>query len=282
MKILPYTKNYSYSEESQDVNTRFSLLNKIDKSTFQELCGPVKCRDFFGEALVSSKIEYILPSIYGFKVDEFWKLRSPYIYLYFDVNKDNFLNKVHILNDIEREHFKSKMLTRFFVVDEERLVIKVCPVWVKSPILLSLFTFIVRLFTYSSSSFNNLEELLNYCKLNTEKDGDYIKNIQKYIDISLFLSNYKSILGDNPLTGINDKEIINLIKQGQTSFYHKNKYTEQNSSWTISYQHNMHGMVTCAKNISRLLNDKELALKGTLVVGFDWAYNYFTLIGDSK
>lgn len=282
----------SYNQNPQNANIQFSLLNRDGKG-FKELHYHVKCREYFGDSLLAAKFDKDLPNIYGFKlINKRQCLEHTLISasIYTDTHEgidhyNQFLKGVKILRKLEKTmgiplKERSEYRSTDKKVDGSSKIVIISPKeWQHSPMLLSLYTFILRLTTYIvPDTCNSFKLYANYVHSNfTGTDKNYITTLNK-IDFDFLLKNYIEIMGDAPLTGLDDTIIASNFNENSsdTSYgfnYDASRYegasSNQEASFSTYNNHARHGIITFANSVTG-----EAYTHSPREIGFKWACNY--------
>jgi len=219
MKVKQFESDAKLSEEYQQVGIYFSFIS-APKDGFKQCHPLVKCRDFLQDAVRCSipKSGVTKCLIYGFKFDPEINppidlLKTRLLVTYKD-KQDDIINcsikmmyGLKLINHYE-EIMKLKVKTRLKQINHADFKSPIwlftgSNIWIKSPILISLYTLLIRMgdkkieFTDN----NNLEE--QYLKLlddnkksnNKDKDLSYLNDIYK--TLYSFTKNYKRLLFKN-------------------------------------------------------------------------------------
>lgn len=143
-------KQVSYLEIFQPFNLKFSLVRKEGKKLIEQHY-PVLCRDFLADALLWHKYKEYENEIYKFKITKNFKLDN-YLCLqthqkHIEILKVNlfYLNEIEKTNDIQE--------TKIIYEEPERLVVEFDPFWTSSPPLISLYSFLFKIFGWRKVEF---------------------------------------------------------------------------------------------------------------------------------
>lgn len=162
-----------YGEIYQDSDLKFAFAVEDEKS-IRQVHDFVKCRDFFNEAVVASQIGCPSPVIYGFEypAEEYPVDLNVTRMILKGSNFSTFIKNLQLLNDYESIHKDDDEValtsiqkipnTEFYYLTSHSR-------WVRSTVMISLFTHIVRcLYQYTHSASNFLE----FMKLCADKSGN--------------------------------------------------------------------------------------------------------------
>ena len=223
------TDRVKYCQSAQDSDINFSPLKRVGPNEFSEIFHRVRCRDYLGTMLIASHFKSGSGEVYDLKipnVEKYWmSLDETLLSLTLgEISYNNIYKKARILRNFERmmgvprEEWTKFYRTQYNGEGESidrfemhtsykkcyRLVVVGSKVWVQSPLLLNFYTAALRLMTYNSeaTTFDKLLEDLEDRVSDTDKSNvNFLKNIIPY---RILLKNYKYILQDDPLTGLDD------------------------------------------------------------------------------
>lgn len=223
------------TENQQESSIRFSPL-VIKDDVFEELWYPVSCRDKMQNLPMLLVQPYITPECcrFQFKDVDLIKYQGDRQYLLVSFEHkdeyDCFLDKLELLNDLEEkcnfsisEVIYSNRNKRKDSPLTHEIILSIDLDWVKSPLYLSLFTFLCRCLSYSFLQETDwdlrLREMHDIWNENVSIDYDVTGDegiftsafVNKTLNLEVLLSERDRILGDDPLTGLNDKAIIGAI-----------------------------------------------------------------------
>lgn len=260
---IQLAKDQSLGEIYQSVSMRFAFakIEKQKETTLVKQLHPfVKCRDFLGDAMWSTKFKKSY-GIYSFR---------------FDGSKESVqLNKTVMLieyKDIEAvkqnikvlHHFeKSARWRKTSLVDIKTnnsngipIVLAVgSPVWMRSPALISLYTMLHRLAGIGIKEEETVDDFIIRCSKVNTNDGKYIK---------LILTKGKEM-------GLKRNPIYSIMRRSKVIFENAYEFGENAQSHHI---HHKHGILNLMKNTTAYkgnnLNVEIFANK--------WAKNFVDLI----
>jgi hypothetical protein len=282
------TENCYYNQISQTSEIKWSLLNRVGPKEFKELHLNVLCREYFGDAVVCSILDIDNPPIYGFSLigkrsanDE--TLLS--VCLSTVVARKNFINHFHMLRQIERSMGISTTKIRK-TQHPDKLVLIGDAKWSSSPLLISLYTQIIRSFTYvtPTTTFESHIEALISGNLGWGNDVSAFKQFQSAgINLKHLLKNIDEVLGEDPLTGLEDLQLIDQKDRLEDEYTTVSlKHTAANGlkstyNWCISYNHGNHGIVTFAHSIEKCKAHSESPYQYSRI-GCSWVQNYMAIV----
>lgn len=287
MKLNIITKTSAYVQIAQTSELEFALIKRDGPKEFSELHYKVKCRDYFGDALLSAMWDIDQQTVYGFNLREKRiSLDEALLSLHFKSEEtvNTFWKNRKVLWFIEKKIGIPKTL--FYRTQEAKAIIAIGDkYWLKSPLLFSLYTLLIRGLTYSTGS----GTLLHYKKIVTDypgQDANLLGKILGSINLFHFLDNIDKVLGYVPETGIVDHKdtIKDVGDYGKTVLYTltSKTYTKEYArSWSWGEHHNYHGIATFIDNYA-LLKSHNKDLVSTFSVDINrncmkWAWNYYNL-----
>lgn len=290
--LTEITNESPYTQSGQTSDIEFSILNRVNKNSFRELHYQVKCREYLGDANVAAHLNKDTPIIYGFRlVGERMPLDESLFSL--SVKEDSYNNLIanmHIINDLEKEmkilkKDQSKLFdTGLFnqLTGRKKLVLVGPSDWMKSPLTVSLYSFIIRILTYKQGH-DTIEDFLKKSNI-TGSDSSYCTRL-KNLNVRFLLKNIDEVLGENPVSGINDdflynsEEVFTTSNEIDLKFIWKEK--ERRASYGIWKNHGEHGFVSLLIRVNSVVDftKKDFNFHYT-PVGFTWAINYDKLLKD--
>ena len=289
VKLNAVKKQSPYAQNPQTSSLEFALLKRIKENEFTEIHYKVKCREYFGDTLVSAHLNQPMPLIYGFMLGSN-KMTIDETLLSLFLDKDNynhFIRRLPVLNRIEKKMGIS--LTQFFSVENDsnnwyKIVSVGDKKWSSSPLLISIYTLILRSFTYKTNKRTfktHIKDLINNYSGN---DRNAFLKINSKIDLEHLLFNIDKVLKDNPLTGIDDLNFKLKVSKNNDSF--KNQYsdtdleyyynsTQYTVNWNIANNHFQHGILSFIEKLKFLKLDSNNLNDN---IGSQWSQNYYLLL----
>lgn len=197
---------HDYTEIMQSVDLHYALAYETPKDIIQTHHW-IKCRDFFNEALIASKLGLEeSPRVWGFSYPsgEYPIDLSETRLLLKGSNWTNLLKNLSLLNDYE-ESISQELTTIEKIDGTDYLYCRSSSNWLISPTTLSFFTYILRcLYAYDYDAEDLISYLRDVEKLGIGNDKQYQKDINK-IDFDLFIRNMREIfLSDLPFKKMKD------------------------------------------------------------------------------
>lgn len=325
-KIVFSNNAYCYLQNMQDSSIIFSPVVENEGNYFQLWPG-VRCRDKMQDLpmIYANKVE--IPMINGLYFNDLHLLDyiGDRLLIMVEFNSkieyDTFVSQYHLITSLELN--QANISESFFAYKEEdvlksnsryRIIISFDHWWNKSPLGLSILTFLLRAISYPDYIEDSLDSIINNIHKaysNDYENGDldgaeddytyFFTNI-KY-NIYFIVSNLEKIYGDNPLTGIDDirikdswKEKESLIENSYScilkdSIIFKSKYlvdTECCINYTPSVQHSALGFYSTFIGVNELL-DYKLTKKdfikgclGSLNIAPIWKLNLISLLIENE
>ena len=266
MKLITKPSDNPYSEIGQTKKCTFSWLERNSEiDTYTELFSPVKCKDYMEDLLVACKLDLTMnDDIYGFSYTD-WVDVSDRLYMSVHLGSPEELQRVrrsvHMLYRYEDES------TVILPVDgsDTTIILVVPQFWLQSPLTFSIFTFLIRCFTYNEG-YKGWRELFEAISEKNGNDASYCKRFLENCDLDALLFNIKEILGDNPLSGANDSLICKEMFDN-TSWYNADKFN-------MYSLHDGTGMKSLSNQVNSLFDGYEVKS----VAGKEWSDNYYKLL----
>jgi len=143
-------KETHYIELFQSFALKFSLVRKENNKLIEQHY-PVLCRDFLADALLWHKYGEYENKLYGFKIESTFKADN---YLGLQTYQENIeILKVNLfyLNEIEKTNNIQE--TKIIYEEPGRLVVEFDPFWRSSPPLISLYSFLFKIFGWRKEEF---------------------------------------------------------------------------------------------------------------------------------
>ena len=270
-----------YNQNTQTSDIEFSLLNR-DGGGFKELHYQVRCREYLGDCVVASYVDRNTPRIYGFElvnkraaIDEtLLSITGSQITL------ERVIRKLKVIIDLEKQiGLKEDEYTQIYGTQfSDKLVIVGNKVWMSSPVMISLYTLVIRCLTYDT----RCVKVVNLLKEISKKYGIAVDGTQLYrifnnylFDFPFFFANWRDILGDNPLTGLNDDQFTHWVSNGSYIDSYELDYDSGCILWNIDECHSYTGIAHMSRKAYLLKNNKDLY--ETTHPGLTWARNYLAL-----
>jgi hypothetical protein len=277
----------SYIQVSQASEINWSLLSRVNKYEFQELHTPVTCREFLGDAAVVANLGIAYPLIYGLSLPK-GVISANETLLSVNIKPQNFDNfKAHfkIIRKIERDMkikrtklLETQLPNKFVIIGDKK--------WMSSPLLISIYTLLIRSFTYEtpvSSYKRHITKLLKHTYYSNDVEFfRFFKHCN--FDLIHLLSNIDEVLGDNPLTGGNDAvlfenkgNILNcnsriILPIGIESTYQKVV------SFYMHHNHSSSGIKSLVDTLQCVYRDCDIHVN----IGYLWAQNYNKILDKEK
>lgn len=198
-KIVRFDDYVDYSEISQSDDLTFSFIHETGDALV-ETHGPIKCRDFYNEALVGCQLGWQPEAVYGFTYPvhewpiQFDKLRQLLRGRYLD----RLIERLPLLNDFEEElGWEKTTITKF---EPSEAYLEAAPQWLRASPMISLYTHLIRCL-YAGDT-DGHEDLLNFLIfVPTQGLGNasqYQRELNK-IDIKELLKNLDTVFPEGTL-----------------------------------------------------------------------------------
>lgn len=300
---LVINNNYiDYNQYLQKIAINFAFLKEEvlenGDTLYTELHYPVMCREFLCETIVLENLGVTIED--SDEEEDLLDLESRVDLtksLFSIEGKADYLNNIvrnkKILEEVETLLIGESSISIYKDIvivnttgSEKRIVIEANPKWFSSPLLISILSLVIRMCCYnihSKATFKDLYDLIIDIGKNENEDkddfegtnGDYgtLYNIP-YNTLVLILSNIDKILGENPLFGIDDFDIISKVKKEPPNNRYYG-YKTDSIYWCFSDIHNATGV----SSIMFLVRKK---MKDYKCLGYLWANNINKLLEETK
>ena len=148
---LKTTHTGHYEEMWQSYAVKFAWAIK-EKDHWLTQHTWVKCRDFLGDLLVLNKEKNFEAKIYNLSLPENFK-ETNYLAVHFPdpTYITKFCKNISELYQIENKNNIPN--TEFIIVDDNNVIITVPDYWMQSNVTLSLYTFLIKIFSYSKDNY---------------------------------------------------------------------------------------------------------------------------------
>lgn len=289
-ELILYQTETCYNQSDQDSSIEFSLCRK-EGDTYIQCFYPVTCRELLCQALgyfLSTGIKVNNHDV--FASNELVNITALSIYLN-SSDECNLSKNIHLLNNLEIQ--LNKEPTQIYDCSNNNYLVLLSSFWLQSGLTLSIYSYFLRLLTYKTC-FGTMMKLLDKIDTVIEDylgyDMDRLRYFRKNIDIMFLLQHMDEVLGDSPITGVNDKEYFSKIeKQNDPTTSTLFVLTHNNSKmkevdFYASNIGDFGGFSTFAETVYYL---KEVVKAGyELTPGYAgspfelWAYNYVLLTQD--
>lgn len=163
------------SEENQYINIRYAFSKKVKYDHYTNITSWVKCRDFLNDAFfIQRTFEQdklcFDGQIHGFVYKANLKNAMDNISIISkDTNNLHAIDKgiITIINTLETSIYPlykktTSCINNNDLTDLPVLVIEICPIWLTNTYTLSLFTLLLRLFTYPKKNINVWHNILTH------------------------------------------------------------------------------------------------------------------------
>ena len=259
----------TYGGIAESAPMAFGVAVRTSDRSFKEIKPEAHCRDFSGPVAITAKLKLDkCPYIERYSTSKD-RLSTDEIVITLSQGRESlvrFMDNFHILNELEEDC--GIPLTKAYLTNEvsstfrRKIVIVGDKFWIQSPLCLSIFTWLLRCLSYSlPTKPSSLEELADlFIKHSpTSTDGTFWVKINPHVNVRLLLKNIVHILGDNPITGIDDNKIIHstnyLSKIGTDAEYRgdydkikrgifKNEFFHVNYCWDWNSASSYQGLIS--------------------------------------
>jgi hypothetical protein len=177
-----------------------------------------------------------------------------------------------VADGVDKEHFASVLIAD--------------PKWKEATLKIDIFLFLTRLMLLDIGDKRTIQSYLEAVasRISNQRDTLYSKIIlDSGISFEFLMNNISEILGDNPLTGLDDKLFKDAYSKGRSVGQARINIGKKEVVvlTDISHNHSYHGIRHLAKSISVIKNTVK---NGYLTpphfsIGTLWAYNYCRLTG---
>lgn len=232
--IIPFTKPWSYTENSQRNNLRWTILYRDSETQFTEQAGIMKCKDYFNDLVAAYNNLYF--NAYGFR-NETVKLNEEGVYLRLSnmEYKDNLIYNLGTINkqannqglpSVEMLDLDDKLSCIIFVPK---------PYW-ENTYFVSFLTYLIRI-AHSPQTVDSYADLING-NINSTRiyDCPFSVGENKYADL-IFKNAFKL-----PHENLKDFPWIlyPTIKQNLSMAKHELESIHNNGVWNWLYYLNMY------------------------------------------
>lgn len=287
VKLDTVKNSPSYTQNGQTSDIRFSMLNRTEDG-FKELHYRVMCREYLGDCVVFAHRNMDVPTIYGFSLKgKRAALNETIFSLHFDANtgsRQRVIDNLSMIHKVESSMDLKKTVLYDVegvgILENSALVVVGSEVWMSSPFLLSMYTWMFRLLTYPTTCDNIDDHIVELARLNNSTDASTLKNwvivYKDKITFSQILKNYKKILGKNRLTGLDDARLLSSPEES-SDIINNVDGIDYFVNWYVGFNHNSHGLIKLFENYSYIVGGtyKKYACKS---IGYEWANNLKELI----
>ena len=283
-RLVLFGAGTTYYQSYQDSSIEFSLCRK-EGDIYVQTFDFVTCRELLCKALEYSLCPDVkISDCDTFRFSDLSNVTAMSIYLD-DDDAYNLSRNLKLLTALE-EHLNIEP-TQIYDCSDNNYLVLLSPYWLKAGLTLSIYSFLLRLLTYCTY-FSTMQELFDEISYHVVdeigSDMSRLEYFKENVDILLLLENIDTVLGDSPITGINDEEFIRKAINCDTStdfiLHHKDNKNEELQFW-LSNAEDYNGFNTFTKSVSTLREEEEAGSEiylGCLGNPFElWAYNYVLL-----
>lgn len=203
-----------YSEENQSFPLLFAWVRKEDQYIAQHSW--VKCRDFLGDAVYLKKKEDYTDNIYRFKIEPDFQITNILALKFPSPKTKNIFLNTGILNLINVEEKNTLSATKIEYVEDNVVVISFDPFWLKHNVLISFYTFLIKIFSYSKDNhFENCPATEQMYVLSVKKLlPKLLDNLSKLdYPVSPFSNNLPEVHNNSGFVSVFKQSSLNPLKK---------------------------------------------------------------------
>jgi hypothetical protein len=281
-----------YIENNQASSLKIGALGLNELDHHYEILPPFKCRELLSIALIASTVCDGAPEVSRLEMED-KKMSTDCLRLSANITNsshmESFLRYFPKFIDTYDKALGAESTVVYRTTEKNALIIIGDPKWISSPLILSVFTMVMRLSTLIPERVNDpdlsLETAYSLGFFNRESI-ELMEAFFRGLDIKLLLKEYKYILGDSPMTGIDDEALSRVYLEDMDSedlvrsnlidsdldlgfnFYDLRGYSGFESLYTM--------YIKIRDNVSNrsTLDQIIMKLNSPRVVGLKWAMNY--------
>jgi len=259
-----------YNQIYQEMNVKYSLLKRVEgeSDVFRELFPKVICRDYMTDCVAAAMLdESIICGIYGFRLNE--KIEMSELLMSVKViDEKMFKQGIKIIRNLEREFRDLKTPLQVYPVigSNNNWVIVADKAWLKTPLLMSLFSFLIRCINYKHPNCVGYEKLFKHISNNNVgNDTNYIKSL-KGINLRTLIRYIDEIVATDPALGFS----LGMLEGSMFD-------VEGDDSPLAEVYHNNGGVIGFVNNVMSIMDGKGYSS----FIGRTWARAYCNIINDS-
>jgi hypothetical protein len=160
--------------------------------------------------------------------------------------------------------------------------------WKESTLKIDIFLFLTRLMLLDVGDKRTIQSYVKAVasRESNQRDTLYSKIIlESGISFEFLMNNISEILGDNPLTGLDDNLFLSAYKKSRGVGVGEAKINigkiEMEVATDVSHNHGYHGILHLASSINTIKSTirNRYAVPPVFSIGTLWAYNYCRLTG---
>jgi len=217
MNLIPFEKNLCYIENDQKSSIKFAPVYQR-YTNYHTAWSPVKCRDKMNDlpSILATGCKVSLINGFTFNTpevfDDYGDDLKIAVYLK-PSNKKHFLKNFHIFNKFEENYGIKESKIEHLDNTEDALIIHSDMLWCKSPLTISVYTFLLRLITYcvkhkpEADMYDVIADIRDWWNAVYQgEDGDTCESLlnNPWYNLDVLMKNINYILSEAPLTGAND------------------------------------------------------------------------------
>lgn len=212
-------ESVDYSEDEQSIFIGYSFVERVGDNRFLQFSYPLRCRAVLSCSLWGSHFDLDDGEVYGYSFNT--DINKEDLILSVDVDEPDFqYNVIKILREVEGlanipyTTICGDVETSVHT-DNHKLLIFFNKAWVETPIMFSLFTFLLRLAAHPYENKETLREVLNHLA-STHASEDASTALNLYANQELLntvLRNHEYIFRNNPFTLSSDSSLKKELKK---------------------------------------------------------------------
>jgi hypothetical protein len=291
-------KGYAWSQFAMPTgleNMYYCFSKKVNDDEYHSISNLTSCKDYAGDVIFYNLLG--ADSLHMSTHKGSFNAEENLVVTYFFYNKDkqkHFMKKMKVFNRFERKIGYSETIVKKVDnmiadgVDKKHFasVLIADPKWKEATLKIDIFLFLTRLMLLDVGDKRTIQSYVKAVALrdSNQRDTLYSKVIlEAGISFEFLMSNISEILGDNPLTGLDDKLFLSTYKKGSIVSQAKVNIGKRKMvvSTEFSHNHGYHGIKHLANSVT--LIKYTVRTNGIILplasIGTLWAYNYCRLTG---
>lgn len=291
-------KGYSWSQwgmPSSRENMIYCFSKRVNDDEYHSISSLTSCKDYAGDVvfynLLGATALHMSTDKASFNAEE--NLVLTYFFNSEDSQK-HFMKKMKVFNRFERKIGYSEtivkkvdnMVAEGLSKEHFASVLIADPKWKEATLKIDIFLFLTRLMLLDVGDKRTIQSYLEAVasRISNQRDTLYSRIIlDSGISFEFLMSNIFEILGDNPLTGLDDKLFKDSYRKSRGVSQAKINIGKKEVVvlTDISHNHGYHGIRHLAQNVSTIKNTIKYKQPTTPTssIGTLWAYNYCRLTG---
>jgi hypothetical protein len=291
-------KGYAWSQFAMPTSLEsmyYCFSKKVGDDEYHSISNLTSCKDYAGDVvfynLLGASSLHMSTHKGSFNAEE--KLVVTYFFYNEDKQK-HFMKKMKVFNRFERKIGYSETIVKKVNnmvaegLDKKHFasVLIADPKWKDATLKIDIFLFLTRLMLLDVGDKRTIQSYFEAVasRYSTQRDTVYSKIIlESGISFEFLMNNISEILGNNPLTGLDDKLFIDKYKNGKGVGEAKINIGKIGVKVTtdVSHNHGYHGIRHLASSINTIKNAIRhgYVVPPVFSIGTLWAYNYCRLTG---